>query len=287
MQIPRFLVVEGNTKEATAALEEAGAMPFGPLYARTLQTLHPGAVCEIVRPADSDGGLPPGVALTDYDGIAWTGSALNAYVQEPPVTRQIELARAVFDSGVPFFGSCWALQVATVAAGGVVRKHPGGREMGIARKIRLTSEGHAHPMYAGKNPVFEAVCIHQDEVETLPAGAVLLAFNDHSAVQAAEIKCGAGSFWGIQYHPEYDLHEIAHIFLRYKTPLSGQGWFADEQAVEDFAARCVALHADPVGRRDLRWQLGADDDVLDEAIRLREIANWIKHRVLPAMGRRR
>lgn len=287
MSHPRFLVVEGNVREASEALEKAGATPFGPLYARTLQTLHPGAVCDIIRPADPDGGLPAGTALTDYDGIAWTGSALNAYKTEPPVTRQIELARTVFDSGVPYFGSCWALQVAVVAAGGVVRKHPKGREMGVARKIHLTAEGHGHAMYAGKKPVFEAVCIHQDEVETLPAGATLLASNDHSQVQAAEIRHGKGSFWGIQYHPEYDLHELGHIFLRYKQALSEQGWFATPAAVEDFAAKCDALAADPDGRKDLRWQLGADDDVLDAAIRLREIGNWIEHRVLPSMGTRR
>lgn len=284
MTQPRFLVVEGNQREASEALEKAGATPFGPLYAQTLKTLHPGAVCDIVRPADPDGALPSGAQLRDYDGIAWTGSALNAYVQEPPVTRQIELARAVYDSGVPFFGSCWALQVAVVAAGGVVRKHPGGREMGIARKIRLTDHGRAHPMFANKADVFEAVCIHQDEVETLPPDSTLLASNDHSVVQAAEIRHGRGSFWGIQYHPEYDLHEIGHIFLRYKERLAEQGWFADVAAVEDFAAKCDALQADPQGRKDLRWQLGADDDVLDQAVRLREIGNWIEYRVLPHMA---
>lgn len=85
---PRFLVVEGNVKEASEALEKSGATPFGPLYARTLQILHPGAVCDIIRPADPDGALPAGTRLEDYDGIAWTGSALNAYNQEPPVTRK-------------------------------------------------------------------------------------------------------------------------------------------------------------------------------------------------------
>lgn len=286
MAHPRFLVVEGNLREASEALEKAGATPFGPLYAATLQALHPGAVCDIVRPADPDGALPSGAALADYDAVAWTGSALNVYDMTPPITRQVELARAVYDSAVPFFGSCWALQVATVAAGGVVRKNPKGRELGIARKITLTEAGRAHPMYAGKGPVFEAVCIHQDEVETLPEGAVLLASNAVSTVQAAEIRHGRGSFWGIQYHPEYDLHEIGHICLRYAERLVDQGWFDSVEAAADFAAKCDALAADPDGRKDLRWQLGADEDVLDAAIRLREIRNWIEHRVLPSMAER-
>lgn len=284
---PRFLVVEGNLREASEALAKTGATPFGELYARTLQTLHPGAVCDIVRPADPDGTLPSGAELRDYDGVAWTGSALNVYTMDPPVMRQVELAREVYDSGVPFFGSCWALQVAVVAAGGVVRKHPVGRELGIARKIHLTEEGERHPMFAGKPKVFEAVCIHQDEVETLPVDSTLLASNNHSHVQAAEIRHGRGSFWGIQYHPEYDLREIGRICLRYKETLTEQGWFESIAACEAFVARLDALHADPVGRKDLRWQLGVDSDVLDEAVRLREIRNWIDYRVLPEISRRR
>ena len=55
--------------------------------------------------------------------------------------RQVELARAVYKSGTPFFGSCWGLQVATVAAGGSVRQNPRGREVGIARDLTLTSAG--------------------------------------------------------------------------------------------------------------------------------------------------
>src|SRR6266403_1796200 len=57
---------------------------------------------------------------------------------------------------VPSFGSCWAAQMAVVAAGGMVRANPRGREMGIARKIALTPEGRGHPLYAGKGAVFDA-----------------------------------------------------------------------------------------------------------------------------------
>jgi GMP synthase (glutamine-hydrolysing) len=40
----------------------------------------------------------------------------------PAVDPQIELARAVLQSKPPLFGSCWGLQVVTVAAGGTVPK---------------------------------------------------------------------------------------------------------------------------------------------------------------------
>ena len=42
------------------------------------------------------------------------------------IEPQIELARAVLKSKTPLFGSCWGLQVVTVAAGGTVRRQPEG-----------------------------------------------------------------------------------------------------------------------------------------------------------------
>ncbi|MFG1375220.1 hypothetical protein V5F32_23900 [Xanthobacter oligotrophicus] len=53
----------------------------------------------------------------------------------------------------------------------MVRLNPKGREVGFGRRIRTTPEGAQHPMFAGKPPVFEAMTVHLDEVETLPEGA--------------------------------------------------------------------------------------------------------------------
>ena len=46
--------------------------------------------------------------------------------------------------------------------------------MGIARKISLTEEGKKHPMYEGKNPVFDAFTSHNDEVCDLGHSAVVI-----------------------------------------------------------------------------------------------------------------
>ena len=132
----------------------------------------------------------------------------------PQVTRQIELARAVLEAGTPVFGSCWGLQVLTVAAGGVVRKNPKGREIGFGRRIKLTEAGRKHPMYVGKPEVFNAPTVHLDEVETVAPGTTVLATNEVSDVQSAEIRCNGAVAWGVQYHPEYPLREIAAIVRR-------------------------------------------------------------------------
>lgn len=54
----------------------------------------------------------------------------------PEVRQQIEFAQHVFASNVPCYGSCWAMQLAAVAAGGVCAANPRGREMGFARRVR-------------------------------------------------------------------------------------------------------------------------------------------------------
>ena len=122
-----LLVVEGNTRADRAAYREGFGLTASESYARTLTELAPDARCDIVCPADEGANLPGASALGDYDGVFITGSALNLYDGGREITRQIELARAVFAAKVPFFGSCWGLQVATAAAGGEVIKNPVGR----------------------------------------------------------------------------------------------------------------------------------------------------------------
>src|SRR4051812_33896605 len=211
---PRLLVVEGNTAELRADHIAAGGQVMSDGYADVLRNLLPEAVVDICYPADPGANLPIG-GLEGYDGVAITGSALNVYDAGPAIEPQIELARAILKSRTPLFGSCWGLQVITVAAGGTVRANPKGREIGVARRIALTKAGREHPMYAGKGSVFDAVTVHLDEVETLAPGTTVLAANAQSRVQAAEIKIDGAVAWAVQYHPEFSLAEMAAIVRRY------------------------------------------------------------------------
>ena len=272
--MPKILIVEGNTPERCAEAEAAGMQTQGALYADTLRSLAPDAHCDLIQPADPRSALPDGVAIEQYDGVAWTGSSLNVYHDTPEIRRQVEFARACFETRGEIFGSCWGLQVATVAAGGVVSANVRGREIGIARKIELTDVGTHHPLYDGKARVFDAVTIHLDHVTTLPQGAVVLAGNDVSGIQALEIRRGEATFWGVQYHPEFDLAYIGGLLRRYSPMMLDEGFSKDLETLEKLASDYSELAAAP-DRRDLRWRLGADDDVLDERCRLLEIDNWL------------
>ena len=276
---PRLLVCEGNTAELRAKQVAAGGQIMSDGYADLLRELLPGAVVDICYPADPGTNLPIG-GLEGYDGVAITGSALNVCDGGPEITGQIELAREVLKTKTPLFGSCWGLQVVTVAAGGTVRPNPKGREIGIGRRIALTQAGRTHPMYRGKGSVFDAVTVHLDEVEILAPGTTVLAANAQSDVQAAEIVVDGAVAWGTQYHPEFSLGDMAAIVRRYGSRLMREGFFADAAARDHYVADLETLDRNP-DDKPLAWRYGMDETVLDRRVRSTEIANWIAHQVLP------
>jgi GMP synthase (glutamine-hydrolysing) len=286
MSTLRFLVVEGNVRAARDRHRSTYGLTPSESYAAVLRRLAPDAVCDIALPADEGANLPDPSGLESYDGVVITGSALNIWKGEPESMRQVELARDVYRSRTPFFGSCWGLQVATVAAGGSVRQNPKGREVGIARDLTLTDAGRAHQLYQGKPAIFTSPCVHGDEVETLPADTTVLATNAVSDVQAVEIRQDGGMFWGIQYHPEFSLNELAVIMRRYRPTLLAEGFFRDEAAADAWVADLDALVANPKGRTDLAWRYGIGPDVMDENRRLLEIRNFIEHYVRPTKSAR-
>ena len=281
---PRFLVVDGYSKAGRDELVAGGASMAGELYVAMLRRFAPDAAVDIVFPADGDSSLPKGAGIAAYDGIAWTGCSLTVFDDDPRVARQIEFCRAAFEAGVPSFGSCWAVQIAVVAAGGLCRANPRGREMGIARKINLTAEGRGHPLYAGKPSVFDGFISHVDEVTHLPSGAVLLATNAFTRVQAAAVSYANGTFWGLQYHPEYDLHEMARLIYCRREKLVELGFFTDEARALAYVDQLEVLHQDPA-RGDVAWALGIDDDVMRAEVRQCEVGNWISQQVLPGLAR--
>ncbi|QNE30694.1 type 1 glutamine amidotransferase [Sphingomonas sp. NBWT7] len=276
----KFLVAESEPPEARDKRRESVGRSSGETFVDLLEALAPGSRIERVKPADADTPSIGSDTVAGYDAVFLTGSPLHAYEDTPEVRRQIAFMRAVFASGTPSFGSCAGLQMATVAAGGSVRSMGARREAGFARRIVPTAAGRDHPLLAGRPAAFDAPAIHTDEVETLPDGATLLATNRVTHVQAAEIRCGDGVFWGVQYHPELTLGEVAAALRRQADDLIEQGLARDEAAIEAIARPIDALDADTT-RDDLAWQLGLDEQVIDARLRHTELRNFIDHLVRP------
>jgi GMP synthase (glutamine-hydrolysing) len=282
----RFLVAESETEEDRRKRIESTGRSSGESYVATLKAIVPDAHCDIIQPVEPVGHERPLASLSDYDAVFLTGSPLHVYKETPEVRRQLDFMRAVFEAGTPSFGSCAGLQVAVAAAGGIVRENKRGHEVAFARRIVPTEAGRSHPLLRGRPAVFDAASIHSDEIERLPSeGALLLATNGVTKVQAAEVRMGHGVFWGVQYHPELPLSEVADAIRRQREDIIEQGLASDQHEVETYAAMIEALGQDPA-RRDLAWRLGLDEQVTDTKLRRTELRNFIEHLVLPTRSRR-
>ena len=274
--MPHFLVAESETADEREARRRHAGKSSGETYASTLRQLRPDAEITIVAPADDDAQVYATDALGLFDAVFITGSPLHVYDDSPEVRRQLSFMRSVFASGTPSFGSCAGLQLAVAAAGGKVRKMPQRMEAGIARRITPTDAGRDHPLLAGRAASWDAPAIHGDEVETLPADAILLASNAVTTIQAAEIRHDGGVFWGVQYHPELALGEIAVALRRQAEDIVEAGLAETAGDVEHRADQLDALHHDP-DRRSLLWVLGVDREFADEAHRRTELNNFLDH----------
>jgi GMP synthase (glutamine-hydrolysing) len=112
-----------------------------------------------------------------------------------------------------------------------------------------------------------------------PEGATLLASNSHSHVQAAIIPLGNSTVWGVQYHPEYDLQQLAQLYTLYAEDMVSQGFFADTAELQRYSDKLMELNKNP-DHAGLAWQLGIDGDILDPSRRRAEIIAWVKACVL-------
>jgi GMP synthase (glutamine-hydrolysing) len=246
------------------------------LFLDFLRREAPNASAEIVYVADPDFALPAGTTIDDFDGFIWTGSDLTVYhVDDPRVAGQIEFARTLMNSGAASYGSCWGIQMAALVGGGEVAVNPRGREWGIARGIELNDSARTSPMLDGKPAKFDAFIMHLDEVTRLPEGTASLGGNAHTSIQAAVLENGGATFWGLQYHPEYNLHEMGRLIAARAEALVREGHFPDEEAVAIYASRMKALHANP-DSTELREQLEVGDDIIDPEIREVELRNWLR-----------
>ena len=264
--------MEGNIAERRAKGLAMRVRSSSGIYEQSLLAHFPALEIDIFNPEDP---IPGRNALAAYDGMIISGSGLHAYDTDFAVTNQIALVREVAEVGLPIFGSCWGLQIAVMAAGGLVEYHSVGREVGFARKVRVTDAGRDHPMFAKKGPVFDAPCIHYDEVTRLPEGATLLATNAHSEVQAALIPLANSEIWAVQYHPEFDAAHLADLYRLYADDLIGQGFFADIVELQDYAVKLTKLGSAP-DNIALAWQLGVDTDITNDARRRAEIIAWVE-----------
>ncbi len=251
----RVLVVDSDTAELNARRRARAGDTTGDGYASALTQLDATCQTEIICPYEGDA-TPD---LRHFDGVAFTGSGVEWNTDDPRAEPLAEVMRATFAAGIPSFGSCNGMQLAASVLGGASEASPNGREDGLALDVRLTEAGRQHPMMAGRRDGFAVPCVHRDEITRLPEGAVVLAGNTHTPVQAICIEREGFRFWGVQYHPEYSL------------PFIGRGVRDWNRWPADKAADLEIAHQDAAAAR----RLGARFEDLQTPARISELRNWL------------
>jgi GMP synthase (glutamine-hydrolysing) len=249
--MPVILIIEGNSEPIIEDTMRRGLPVSCHSYRDALALHEPGWQYHHAYPfaRHREKGLLP---LEAYDGFVQTGSAIPQTAGKAGTEPYMRLLEDVLDTGKPVLGSCWGLQTAAVALGGEVEPNHRGAEIGLALDIELTDEGAAHPLFAGMPRRFHSPCWHRDHVTKMPEGAVRLAGNATSEVQAMEYCRNGVDYLGFQYHPETPLQEM-------------KAWY---DAAPD-------LHGAP--NVIVNFPLTPDFHVTDEQRRTRALGNWLRH----------
>jgi len=279
---PQYLVVGSETSEEERERRDRTGASSAETYAETLRSIAPDARCEIL--SCLEGASPPGAGwFRRFDAVFFAGSPIQMHEETDDTEAAARFMRRVFEAGIPSFGSCAGMQIAVVAAGGRVEPRTPRMEAAFVRKITATDEGRAHPLLADRPLSWDAPAMHSSEVTRLPKHATILAGTVDTPVQAIEVRHEGGTFWGVQYHPELTLAEIASTLRRQADELVEEGLARSEREIEDYAALVDALDSEPE-RRDLAWRLGIDREITEPERRMREIRNFME-RLAPATHR--
>jgi GMP synthase (glutamine-hydrolysing) len=145
-----------------------------------------------------DATRPPLPDAASHAGILITGSMKSVLLPEPWMDALASFLAGAGRLGTPLLGICFGCQMLARARGGRVARNPSGREIG-AVEVTLAEDAALDPLFEGLPSPLPVLATHEDAVETLPPGAVLLAGNAGTPIQAFR---AADRVWGVQFHPE-------------------------------------------------------------------------------------
>ncbi len=143
----------------------------------------------------------------------------------PWMDAELALLTAAVDAEVPVFGVCLGAQLLATALGGAVvrREVP---EIGYLPLTR-TQAGHTDAVAAGWPDGAAMLFSHEDEVATLPAGAVPLLAGSEGV---SAWRCGSAH--AVQFHPEVSSAQLAEWSTVLEALLARAGQDADTLLAE-------------------------------------------------------
>jgi GMP synthase (glutamine-hydrolysing) len=150
-----------------------------------------------------------------FDALFLGGSSDVSMIQ-PDLYPFIEPIKRLLvyclEQTIPVFASCLGFQAAVEALGGKVIVDKANLEMGTY-PMRLTDAARNDLLFHDIPDGFWAVSGHKERAKVMPEDAVLLAFSERCPYHAFKIP--GKPFYGFQFHPEVDVHDLAARIRRY------------------------------------------------------------------------
>ncbi|MHC4949323.1 MAG: type 1 glutamine amidotransferase [Planctomycetota bacterium] len=163
-------------------------------------------------------GRPTPAELEENDCVLLGGSGDYSVAKGGPwLPAALEAMAELAEMDKPVFASCWGFQALALALGGEVVTDLERAEVG-SRDLWLTDAGRADPVFgplAEAGPLFHAQLGHQDIVERLPPGAVLLASSELTTNQAFRLE--GRPVYCTQFHPELTRETLLDRLRTYTT----------------------------------------------------------------------
>ena len=206
----KILIVEGNLREENESFSKVGIQTHTQSLKDSLAYYTNDLEFDVVNPSSDENIQPIVEKLSTYNGLIWGGSSLNIYNDTPEIRRQIEFMRQCQKNVKKILAICWGMQVAVTAAGGEVKK-ANDSNIGIANEVKINEKGLVHPLYKGKDKIFNTPAFNFDEVVKIPENGICLASNKINNVQSLYFQINDTKIWGLQYHPEITYEKMISL----------------------------------------------------------------------------
>ena len=157
------------------------------------------------------GQLPP--HATACDGYLISGSRHGAYDPLPWIPPLTEFIQQVNATSTPMVGLCFGHQIIGHALGGAVNKSDKGWGIGVCDYVVDIAE----PWMTPPREQFSIPACHQDQILSLPPGAIRLAGNEHCENFVVRF---ADNMVGIQGHPEFAVDFLEALIKWRESSLS-------------------------------------------------------------------
>ena len=227
-----ILIIEGNNSDDSSFFVKAvGATAADNLKSLVLK-LEPNSNTKIINPAKDYETKEALENINQYHGIIFTGGAMRINDMTDEIKKHINFASNCFKHGKKILAICWGLQVCSTAIGGKVEPAKNGAHIGIASDVIINKEGQKNLIYKNKKTTFTTPAFNYDEVCKIPEGATLLSSDKKNHVMAIYFKPGKSEVWGLQYHPDYEYHQMISLANKRKDIIIKNKQFKDENDFE-------------------------------------------------------